>query len=100
MAAIECDHHKTVGKGHWRIETRECWATSDPDYLSYINEQMSEWPGLSSLAMVKSKQGSGRLSAIALCSIVSVVDMAGTRRLTSSTWSLAVEPCVPTRLIF
>jgi len=56
MAAIECDHHKTVGKGHGRIEVRECWATSDPDYLSYINEQLSEWPGLSSLAMVKSQR--------------------------------------------
>lgn len=56
MAAIECDHHKTVDKGHGRIEVRECWATSDPDYLSYINEQLSEWPGLSSLAMVKSQR--------------------------------------------
>jgi predicted transposase YbfD/YdcC len=56
MAAIECDHHKTVDKGHGRIEVRECWTTSDPDYLSYINEQLSEWPGLSSLAMVKSQR--------------------------------------------
>jgi predicted transposase YbfD/YdcC len=56
MAAIECDHHKTVDKDHGRIEVRECWATSDPDYLSYINEQLSEWPGLNSLAMVKSQR--------------------------------------------
>jgi predicted transposase YbfD/YdcC len=56
MAAIECDHHKTMDKGHGRIEVRECWATSDPDYLSYINEQLSEWPGLNSLAMVKSER--------------------------------------------
>jgi len=56
MAAIECDHHKTVDKGHGRIEVRECWTTSDPDYLSYINEQLSEWPGLRSLAMVKSER--------------------------------------------
>jgi len=56
MAAIECDHHKTVDKGHGRIEVRECWATSDPDYLSYINQQLSEWPGLNSLAMVRSER--------------------------------------------
>jgi predicted transposase YbfD/YdcC len=56
MAAIECDHHKTVDKDHGRIEVRECWATSDPDYLGYINDQLSEWPGLSSLAMVKSQR--------------------------------------------
>jgi predicted transposase YbfD/YdcC len=56
MAAIACDHHKTIDKGHGRIEVRECWATSDPDYLRYINEQLAEWPGLNSLAMVKSER--------------------------------------------
>jgi len=56
MAAIECAYYKTVDKGHGRIEVRECWATSDPDYLSYIHEQLSEWPSLNSLAMVKSER--------------------------------------------
>jgi predicted transposase YbfD/YdcC len=56
VAAVECDYHKTVDKGHGRIEVRECWATSDPDYLSYIEEQLSEWLGLSSLAMVKTQR--------------------------------------------
>jgi predicted transposase YbfD/YdcC len=56
MEASGCKHHKTVEKGHGRIEVRECWATSDPDYLSYISEQLAEWPGLNSLAMVRSER--------------------------------------------
>ena len=56
MTTIGCDYHKTVDKGHGRIEVRECWTTSDPDYLRYINERLSEWPGLRSLAMVKSER--------------------------------------------
>lgn len=34
---IPTDYHRTVNKGHGRIETRECWVLSDPDILSYIN---------------------------------------------------------------
>jgi predicted transposase YbfD/YdcC len=56
MDAAGCHHHKTVEKNRDRIEVRECWATSDPEYLSYIDEQLSEWPGLNSLAMVKSQR--------------------------------------------
>jgi predicted transposase YbfD/YdcC len=53
MAAVELDYHKTVDKGHGRIETRECWVTSDADYLAYI-ATLSEWKDLQSIAMVKS----------------------------------------------
>jgi predicted transposase YbfD/YdcC len=56
MVAAGCDYHKTVEKGHGRIEVRECWTTSDPAYLRYISEQLSEWPGLRSLVMVKSER--------------------------------------------
>jgi predicted transposase YbfD/YdcC len=56
MVAVGCDYHKTVNKGHGRIEVRECWTTSDPDYLHYISDQLSEWPGLRSLVMVKSER--------------------------------------------
>jgi len=56
MAAIGCDYHRTVDKGHGRIEVRESWTTSDPDYLRYISERLSEWPRLRSLAMVRSER--------------------------------------------
>ena len=53
MARVDLDYDKTVDKDHGRLEIRECWTTSDADYLDYI-AQLSEWKGLQSIAMVKS----------------------------------------------
>jgi len=53
MRWVECDTFRTVEKGHGRIETRECWTTSDPEYLKYI-ATLADWQGLQSIAMVQS----------------------------------------------
>jgi predicted transposase YbfD/YdcC len=45
------DHAKTVNKGHGRIEIRECWSISDPEYLQSL-KGASKWKGLRSIAMV------------------------------------------------
>lgn len=58
MRWVDCDHHRTVDKGHGRIEVRECWSTSDPEYLKYI-ATLAEWRGLQSIAMVESKRRIG-----------------------------------------
>lgn len=42
---------KTVNKNHGRIEIRQCWTTSDPEYLSTIRDQQ-KWKGLSSIIMI------------------------------------------------
>jgi predicted transposase YbfD/YdcC len=55
MRWVECDHHRTVNKGHGRIEVRECWCTSDPAYLDYI-ASLAEWPGLQSIAVVQAER--------------------------------------------
>ena len=41
-----------INKAHGRIETRECWVTSDPEYINYIDPGGS-WQNLRSLATVK-----------------------------------------------
>ena len=46
-------YHQEVNKGHGRIETRECWSTSDPAYLELIRDR-EDWGGLHSIAMVVS----------------------------------------------
>jgi len=46
------DYAKKVEKSHGRIETRECWVTSDPEYIDYIDPKGS-WQKLKSLAIVK-----------------------------------------------
>jgi predicted transposase YbfD/YdcC len=45
------NHAKTVNKGHGRIEIRECWSISDPEYLQSL-KGVSKWKGLRSIAMV------------------------------------------------
>jgi predicted transposase YbfD/YdcC len=49
------DYHKTVNKGHGRIEIRECWAVSDPDVVAHINGY-KQWKGLHSLVKVTSER--------------------------------------------
>jgi len=58
MRWVECDYQRTVDKGHGRIEIRECWTTSDPEYLRYI-ASLAEWPGLRSIAMVQAERRIG-----------------------------------------
>lgn len=45
------EYAKTTNKDHGRIEVRECWSTSHPDYLNLIRDR-ENWLGLKSVAMV------------------------------------------------
>jgi predicted transposase YbfD/YdcC len=45
------EYKKTVNKGHGRIEVREGWSTSNPEYLQLIRG-LENWAGLQSIAMV------------------------------------------------
>jgi len=40
-----------VNKGHGRLEIRQCWATSDPEYLAFVREG-EKWVRLKTLAMI------------------------------------------------
>jgi len=55
MHWVTCDYHRTEGQGHGRTEIRECWSTSDPDYLRYIGT-LGDWQGLQSIALVQSQR--------------------------------------------
>ena len=58
MHWVECDSFRTVSKGHGRIESRECWTTSDSEYLKYI-ATLADWQGLQSIAMVEAERRIG-----------------------------------------
>ncbi len=45
------EYTKTTNKGHGRLEVRECWSTSNPEYLNLIRNR-EDWLGLKSIAMV------------------------------------------------
>ena len=55
---VDCDYHKTVEKGHGRVDIRECWIVSDPDYLFYVRNR-SDWANLRTLVMVKRERRLG-----------------------------------------
>jgi len=59
----DCDYAKTVNKGHGRIEMRECWTTSAPDYLAYLPD-LADWTGLQTLVMVKAERRLGQLRTV------------------------------------
>jgi len=46
------DYTKTVNKGHGRIEIRECWTITAPEYRAYLR-QAQAWPNLHTLVMVR-----------------------------------------------
>jgi len=48
-------YHKTVDGSHGRIETRECWAISDPEYLHYLRG-FAEWPHLQTILMIRNQR--------------------------------------------
>lgn len=45
------EHAQITNKDHGRIEVRECWSTSNPEYLNLIRGRQ-DWMGLKSIAMV------------------------------------------------
>jgi predicted transposase YbfD/YdcC len=49
---IACDYAKTIDKDHGRIEIRECYTTSDIDWLS----GKEEWKALQSIIMIRSSR--------------------------------------------
>lgn len=48
-------YHRTVNKGHGRIEIRECWTLSDPEYLDYVR-QRQHWCGLQTVIMIRAER--------------------------------------------
>jgi len=50
---VAYDHAETTDKGHGRIEIRECWSISEPEYVQSL-KSTAKWKGLKSIVMVRS----------------------------------------------
>jgi predicted transposase YbfD/YdcC len=55
---VEHDFHQTVSKGHGRIEKRQCWTISDPDFLGYLQE-FGDWSQLNTIVKVQAERHVG-----------------------------------------
>jgi predicted transposase YbfD/YdcC len=64
MRWVDRDYHKTVNKGHGRIEIRECWTTSDSEYLAYI-ASFADWPGLQSIGLIEAQRRTSEGTTVA-----------------------------------
>jgi predicted transposase YbfD/YdcC len=52
FAAVLHDYYKSTEKRHGRLETRECWVISDPEYLSLLRGR-DNWTGLKAIVKIK-----------------------------------------------
>ena len=57
------NYAKTVNKDHGRIEIRQCWTISDPEYLANIRD-LNRWADIQSLVMILSERRIGDESEI------------------------------------
>jgi predicted transposase YbfD/YdcC len=48
-------YHKTVTKDHARLEIRECWVVSNPEYLAYLRHY-ADWKDLHSLVKITAQR--------------------------------------------
>jgi predicted transposase YbfD/YdcC len=57
------DYAKRINKGHGRIEIRECWTVSDPEFLDYLR-QRGVWKNLQTVVMVRAERRLGTVSSV------------------------------------
>ncbi len=63
--AVNHDYSQTVNKDHARLEIRECWVVSSPEYLSYLR-RFADWKHLNRLVKVAShRQLNGKITTTA-----------------------------------
>jgi predicted transposase YbfD/YdcC len=49
------DYTKTTNKGHGRLELRECWTVSAPEFLAQLS-QRERWPNLQTVVMIRAER--------------------------------------------
>ena len=72
-ADVVYDYHKTIDKGHGRLEIRHCWVVSQPDYLAYLRGHQA-WSGLRSLVKVVSDRRVNNQSTLKTRYFISSLD--------------------------
>lgn len=55
---VKHDYHKTVNKGHGRIESRQCWTIAEPEFLDYVRNRAA-WSKLKTIVKVHAKRHIG-----------------------------------------
>lgn len=61
--AYSFDEEKTVDGGHGRLETRQCWAISDP-YVVHALRGAKDWENLKSVVKIRAKRKEGQKETV------------------------------------
>ena len=83
------DYAKTVNKGHGRIERRECWSISAPEYLLCLRDAR-KWKDLKSLVMIKAERRIGQRQEVKIRYYISSLNTraANFLRITRGHWGI------------
>jgi len=83
------DYAKTVDKGHGRLELRECWSISTPEYLLCLRDA-HKWTALKSLVMLKVERRIGRQREVTLRYYISSLNTSAADflRITRGHWGI------------
>ena len=49
------DYARTLNKGHGRLETRECWAVTDPECSDYLQTKQ-QWAGIKAVVKISARR--------------------------------------------
>lgn len=49
------DYAQQVGKGHGRVEKRQCWVIADPDWLALLRRH-HDWPQLRTIVKIEAQR--------------------------------------------
>jgi predicted transposase YbfD/YdcC len=59
FVGLHWESHRSVEKGHGRLEIREYWTISDPAILAYLDPD-TKWKGLRGIGMVRAERRIGQ----------------------------------------
>ena len=57
------DYHRTVNKGHGRVEIRQCWTLADAEFLDYLAQHRT-WKNLRTVVMIRSERRVGDATSL------------------------------------
>jgi predicted transposase YbfD/YdcC len=90
---IKSDYHRTVNKGHGRIEIRQCWTISDPEYISTLYD-VEEWSKLKSIVKVTAERRVGDKSSLQERYFIASLDGEAEQALYAVRTHWEIENCV------
>jgi len=92
LGFADCDYYKQVEKGHGRIEIRECWTISKPEFLAFLRNG-TDWRSLQSIVLVKSERRNQGQSSVECRYFISSLPSDAKRMLNAARrhWSIENE---------